>query len=414
MNDLKIHHSQLSASPQSCTKELSDYTQREWINKIYKHLNIKISKKTHAGRGSGARQAELMDIPTEEIQRAGRWAGDSMHRAYLTSLPRKFIRGMAGFQAEHSGTYFVARGQMEPSNDLIQLIFPKLDYWVNQPTDDIATKQFLKLLVYLRVVFLQDSVLLRAQYPEHSLWKLAVFRHPLYFSFASEVAGGLNENRDLDSQIRTAMPILGQQVLNLNNTLTGQVAEGFKTQLEATAKLEGKINDFLEGKISFALTPVRTQQLLAVANSADASIPIDPQPRPSPMGPANPAAVSFASPSKESSSSRSIPGSPAPPIYTLSRNIHTVTDLWREWNIGLGTSPSVSSLNTSYGDTWRRGWTGKEKEFYSKRLAIIQYIHKQANGGSAEVYATRLEDQRATERVTLNSLGVKFRRDKNR
>ena len=82
------------------------------------------------------------------------------------------------------------------------MIFPKLDYWIQQKSDDIATKHFLNLLAHLRIVFLQDSVLLRPQYPEHCLCNLDVFKHPLYATFAADVIASLDDkDRDMDSQI---------------------------------------------------------------------------------------------------------------------------------------------------------------------------------------------------------------------
>ncbi|KAG6243180.1 hypothetical protein E4U23_006631 [Claviceps purpurea] len=50
---------------------------------------------------------------------------------------------MAGFQSEHAGTYFIARVEVEPPKELLDMVFPKLNYWLRQPTEDIATKSFL-------------------------------------------------------------------------------------------------------------------------------------------------------------------------------------------------------------------------------------------------------------------------------
>ena len=47
------------------------------------------------------------------IQRAGRWDDSTMTSAYLSRLPIKFLRRMAGFFA-NGGSYFVARSSCEP------------------------------------------------------------------------------------------------------------------------------------------------------------------------------------------------------------------------------------------------------------------------------------------------------------
>ena len=65
---------------------------------------MKFSKATHAGRGSGSRIAEGLNIKEDQIRRAGCWNTDSMHRGYLTTLLREFMRGMAGFNSDHPGT----------------------------------------------------------------------------------------------------------------------------------------------------------------------------------------------------------------------------------------------------------------------------------------------------------------------
>ena len=355
-----------------------------------------------------------MDIDIDQIQRQGRWAGDSMHKGYLTSLPRRFMRGMAGFQPEHGGAYFIARAQVEPPSELVLLIFSKLNHWLQQPTDDIATKQFLKLLNYLRVVFLQDSVILRNRYPTHSLWHHKVFKHPLYLTFAANVIARLDDkDRDMNSQIQLAIPLLGQQVLNLDASLSSLIAGGFNQQREQAEKLEGKLDDFLDGKITFELTPIKRQKVLGMmANSRDTPISIDPRLQAS----SSTNSISFVSPTRRTASSshaeRQRPSSPCPqaPSYFLNRQVHTVPDLFREWTIGLGTDPSVASLNDQYGCSWRKEWVGKDKEFYSKRYAIIKSIYAQAQGGSLKATVTRMEAERLSKKTTLNGLATQLRK----
>lgn len=81
----------------------------------------------------------------------------------------------------------------------------------------------------------------------------------------------------MDSQIPLAIPILGQQVLNLNSSMLDILTNGFNKQLEHTSKLEGKLDDFLEGKVAFTFTPVKMQKLLNTSAATDSAIPIDPR-----------------------------------------------------------------------------------------------------------------------------------------
>lgn len=57
-------------------------------------------------------------------------------------------------------------------------------------------------------------------------------------------------------------------------------------------------------------------------------------------------------------------------IYSLSRNISTVTQLAEEYFEGIDGGPSVMSLDTKFGNMWRKN----DRSFYSKRMAIINKI----------------------------------------
>jgi len=228
----------------------------------------------------------------------------------------------------------------------------------------------------------------------------------------------------MDSQSRIAISILGQQVLNLSSSITGLITNGFDKHLEHALKIEGKLDDFLEGKIAFQMISVKLSRLLNTATLIDTSLSIDPRLQRS--VPANNSAFSsfFVSTALVAASAVSNTAStatiffisppqppPLPPTtYALCRNVHTVTELWREWHVGLGTGSSIALLNDQYGADWRKGWSGKDREFYSKRLAIIKYIHEQAAGGSVEAMVATIELERANRRLTLNALSMRIRK----
>ena len=54
-----------------------------------------------------ARHAELSGVKETQIRRAGRWNTDAMTGAYLSYLPRAFMRSIAGFPKEGKG-YFLS------------------------------------------------------------------------------------------------------------------------------------------------------------------------------------------------------------------------------------------------------------------------------------------------------------------
>src|SRR5436190_17227337 len=126
-----------------------------------------------------------------------------MTGAYLSYLPRAFIRSIAGFPKEGKG-YFLPRAQETPPAGLCSKIWPETDVWLERMEAyrpdkadnevvrlDLAGSGFLRLLRALRVVLLQDSVILRKQFPCHPLWKDSLFNCPEYVSFATRVESSL-------------------------------------------------------------------------------------------------------------------------------------------------------------------------------------------------------------------------------
>jgi hypothetical protein len=71
-------------------------SQRDWVTRAFEYAGVFSKKKTHTGRSAGAKMAELKGISEEQIRRAGRWNQEQMVGCYLNSLPRKFMRIMAG------------------------------------------------------------------------------------------------------------------------------------------------------------------------------------------------------------------------------------------------------------------------------------------------------------------------------
>jgi hypothetical protein len=151
-------------------------------------VNLTTLKKTHIGRSQGAEQAELEGVGEGQIRRAGRWNNDALSNCYLTHLPQKFLRTMAGFEPSTQGNYYLPRAKILPPPSLVQAIWPWVDTWLDwfksygekadgdrndggnraddnqdkeEDRNDMAAQGFLRLLDQLRTILLQDSVLLR-------------------------------------------------------------------------------------------------------------------------------------------------------------------------------------------------------------------------------------------------------------
>jgi hypothetical protein len=56
-----------------------------------------------------------------------------------------------------------------------------------------------------------------------------------------------------------------------------------------------------------------------------------------------------------------------------------VPELWREWTSGLGSQPSVQSLENLYGAAWRP--TAKDRVLFSRRKVIIDEIYARERTG---------------------------------
>jgi hypothetical protein len=95
--------------------------------------------------------------------------------AYLSHLPRKLLHRMAGFLKDE-GSYMLPRAEFKPPASLLKQVWPWLDEWLNRvyaraqgkgwkagglSQEDNAAAGFLKLLVILRDVFLQDAAILQ-------------------------------------------------------------------------------------------------------------------------------------------------------------------------------------------------------------------------------------------------------------
>lgn len=239
-------------------------TQLDWCKKMFSRALILADMVTHLPLAGGAQSAERKGVTDAQTRRAGRWAHDAMVQHYLASLPFEFIRTMAGFT--NKGSYFLARNTLIPEDELQQKVWPWLDEWQRwfgdssdlnsdemeeeefwtdphvaqctqtmlhepfkhiSPPDvpmdqrkDRAAMWFLRLLRELRIVFLQDSVLRRREFPGHHIWRHELFKDPLYASFASRLTASMAEAKPPEeSRIEQVMPDVGVKLDTLTHSV---------------------------------------------------------------------------------------------------------------------------------------------------------------------------------------------------
>ncbi len=119
--------------------------------------------------------------------------------------------------------------------------------------------RFLKLLAYLLIVFLQDSVLFRQKYPQHPFWNHRLFLLPAYGNFAKDFLAHLDHKKiDQNSLIRTALPNFGQQAGGRFTYKPWKLDDCRLLEAERIILLSRRQAQwFLTGKVTFTLTPTK-------------------------------------------------------------------------------------------------------------------------------------------------------------
>jgi hypothetical protein len=86
------------------------------------------------------------------------------------------------------GCFEIHRASIAPPSHLLSLIWPKLDAWKDPfRPNDLVAEGLINLLLYLREVILQDSVILRERFPNSPIWNHPVFQHKAYEWFYARI-----------------------------------------------------------------------------------------------------------------------------------------------------------------------------------------------------------------------------------
>jgi hypothetical protein len=400
---------------------LSYNSQREWVAKAFQYTGITSQKKTHIGRSAGAKMAELRGVSEDQIRRAGRWNQEQMVGCYLNSLPREFMRSMAGHPSQR-GCFEIRRASIAPPHELLSMIWPGLDAWKGRfgplpdQINDLAATGATNLLLYLREVVLQDSVALRGMFPGHPVWHHPVFRHPAYAAFALKVEAYVQEEEGPSqlSLVYQAMPLVADH-LKAIDARSEQRASELRALLDRMAESQqAQLQFLMSGNLTFRLeAPLPLAAMLAPAMLA-------PPPRAaSAVGSSRYASAQasvtstpsrLASPPPPLSPESALAPEPQLPVYRMSRAVRTVKALWQEWTIGLGSGPSVAALDRKWGSRWRAG-RQNELQWYSLRLEVIKEIRRvaQAQRVSEEAAMWQVNLQQEQMQCSLDQLCKRLR-----
>ena len=425
------------------TAALAYNTQLDWVGKAFQYAGIASHKKTHIGRSSSAKMAELKGISEDQIRRAGRWNHESMVGCYLNALPRQFMRSMAGHPAG-MGCFEIRRAAVQPPDELLSQIWPELDCWKGcfgpgeGQINDLAAMGLTDLLLYLREVILQDSIILRKRFPRSPVWDHAVFQNKAYELFAARMQDVVDCSSDGGDEQPSQLAILTQAMPALAD---------FLRMMDARIERVDARNETRFGKLQAAVadqSAAQGTQLMQLLTSGNLTLRVEhvtqehsqsqtssglprlaPAPLPAGSIPAGvgssrctSAQASLAAslaPSRATSpplgaGAGTAPGAGAsqrweePPRHCMSRTVKTVEMLWREWTVGLSGGPPIGALDSRWGARWRSG-RQSEMQWYSLRLEAIKEIRRTAK-------AQRISEEQAMWRLHISQQQQGYSLDK--
>ncbi len=103
----------------------------------------------------------------------------------------------------------ISHRHVDPPSELCQEIFPWVESelaaysarleTVGAAATDYSLKNFLNLLLELRVILLQDAAVLQSKYPDLHLWKYAPFNSHLFHNF-SQASNSILENAEAEAR----------------------------------------------------------------------------------------------------------------------------------------------------------------------------------------------------------------------
>ncbi|CAM9599478.1 unnamed protein product [Heterosigma akashiwo] len=358
------------------TKPMAYPTVYAHIKAAFLASGILCRNKTHSMRGHAAQKTDLEGCSEHHIGRAGKWAPvpqqTAMVKSYLYNLPRPVLRALAGFDP-HRATYWLPRADIEPSEELLQLIpqyrlaQERLQFHTPSEGDTqerraqmrMDASATIQVIIWFCKVLLQDAVFWMELLPNFELWdRMDVFKSDLFSAYAAAQKTAAVESQDPD--LRSLERVVPEITSTLKNTY-GSIR----------TKLTG-LNSELSHQITTAFTTLETKLDLVLAN-------------PSAAAPTQPAPVTSPSAQQSLGAGARPDASPsdtgAAPVYTLSRGHTTVHDLWGEWTLGLNGGPAVSDLLRQYGGP---SSCLDDQRFYRKRNTIIKAIEHFIGEGMEE------------------------------
>ena len=110
----------------------------------------------------------------------------------FTNRPREAMRVQAGFP-KTQGCFFLKRAVVQPSSELLRLVFPEADQWSSKLKDngydcdgDLTAENFVEMMIQLRTVLIWDSVEMKTAFPNHVMITHTLWQSELYLRQVKE------------------------------------------------------------------------------------------------------------------------------------------------------------------------------------------------------------------------------------
>ncbi|KAF7369757.1 hypothetical protein MVEN_00307500 [Mycena venus] len=253
------------STTKDCKKEMCYATHRDRVKGLYQKNDITISKVTHAGRGFTAKTARENGASSIEVKALGGWSDSGSYRAcYDRALPVRGLLAAAMFDSENPGAHFLARDSLEPPAEIIAQIFPWVEEELsalttreseNRQAHDIALRHFLELLLWLRMVIVQDGAVLYTQNPDASIFKFPPFNSTVFRQFASNSTAVIAK---AEKDVALALEKLPQNIvhtfnaamirLSIDQQLERVSSKAFEDEMKAQiAVLQGLVEEVAVG-----------------------------------------------------------------------------------------------------------------------------------------------------------------------
>ncbi|XP_044715448.1 centromere DNA-binding protein complex CBF3 subunit [Hirsutella rhossiliensis] len=385
-------------------QELSYPTQLQETWRIFGAAGLIASKKTHLPRRVGAQDAETHGTSLAQISQAGRWNQSVLCQAYLTHLPRQFMRIVAGFSASRgllpracgSRTPYVLQKQLWPWIEVGTRFEARArrQCWAEGglDDDDLAADGFLKLMRRLRIVLLQDLAVLQLRYPSLPFFAYAPFGGPEWDEFAVAVRStAVGAMEPVSLLVRRALPELSGVIESTREALL-QNSQRLAIRQARLDGIQGGLDALLQGKVPITFTGYFG------AGSAEALAPA-PAPAPStvPTLNLNTAPAPAPAPAPE-------PLVPGMPIVTALARVFTVGDVWKEWGEGFAGQKAVRELE----ETWEAAGAGNgvRVQFCRRKVIWDELLARMASGkggGRCRARAVTRRPKRTDSSTSSNS-----------